>query len=327
MARYIQKHGYFQVYVFCNCEKTEEFEGVIYMHLDNYYEFINTNHVHTCIISRFTEYLPVTYSGFCDNVYLVLHDLTPTGSFIEYKNNKKLKNIFCLTEWHVSYFNNIFSMFNDITVPHYYGIDVDKFDQKIEKIPYKFIYSSFPNRGLYQLLQMWPKIYEKENRASLHIYADLENKWVNSVAPQLMIKVKELIEKYKDMNLNIHHHGWVSKSKLYESWMSADVWFYPCTFAETFCLTAAEAAISKTLVITDDLAALQNTVGDRGIVIPGDPNTDQWKEQALQEVFKFLENREDPLYNDYITRNYEWARKLTWENQANELIDKYILKN
>lgn len=327
MARYIQKHGHFQVYVFCNCETPEEFEGVRYMHLDSYYEFINTNYVHSVIISRYTEYLPVTYNGFCDNVYLVLHDLLPSGSFIIYTEDGKLKNIFCLTEWHVNYFNSNYNMFNNITVPHYYGIDVDKFDKNIEKIPYKFIYSSFPNRGLYQLLQMWPRIHEKENRASLHIYADLENEWVNNVAPELMKNVKELMEKYKDMNLNIHYHGWVNKSTLYESWLSSDVWFYPCTFAETFCLTATEAAISKTLVITNDLAALQNTVGDRGIIIPGDPNTDEWKEKALQEVFKFLENREHPKYKYYTSINYDWAKNLTWENQANKLLNNYILKN
>ncbi len=37
---------------------------------------------------------------------------------------------------------------------------------------------------------------------------------------------------------------------LEDAWKTADIWFYPCTFMETFCLTALEAAKSKTFVIT-----------------------------------------------------------------------------
>ena len=39
-ARHIQKSGLFNVYVFCNCEKEENFECVIYKPLNDYYSFI-----------------------------------------------------------------------------------------------------------------------------------------------------------------------------------------------------------------------------------------------------------------------------------------------
>lgn len=178
-ARYIQTSGLFDVYVFCNCEKEEHFEGVIYKPLGDYYSFIKQNYIHTCIVSRFSEYLPVTFQGLTENVYIVVHDLTPSGIVIPI--DKKLKKIFCLTEWHVEYFTNIFPSLKDITVPFYYGIDVEKFKTDIVPKPYNFIYSSFPNRGLLPLLQMWPKIYEYQPFASLHIYCDLDGKWVNEV--------------------------------------------------------------------------------------------------------------------------------------------------
>jgi predicted O-methyltransferase YrrM len=381
-ARYIQKSGEFNVYVFCNCEDGGEiFEGVVYKPISEYYRFIKENYVHTCIISRFSEYIPVTLKSFTENVYLVIHDLTPSGIVIPI--HVKLKKIFCLTEWHVEYFCNIYPQLKDITVPFYYGIDVNKFlikntesegydtnagntnilldgitvteisdmndqeqqqeqeqeqqqkqEQKNKKVPHSFIYSSFPNRGLLELLKMWPKIYEHQPLASLHIYSDVNNVWSNQVEPEKMNNIRQLLQEYgvntneADKNgMNIYYHGWVDKKTLAAAWMKADIWFYPCTFMETFCLTALEAAATKTLVITNNLAALQNTVGNRGVIIKGDPMTEEWREKALKKVFKIMDKNNESLKNTFINANYEWAMELSWENRAKLLLDTYILKD
>ena len=327
-ARYIQRSGQFDVYVFCNCLEEENFEGVIYKPLSEYYSFVKQNYIHTCIVSRYSEYLPVAYKGFTENVYLVVHDLTPTGVVIPM--DKKLKKIFCLTEWHVEYFTQIFPSLKNITVPFYYGIDFNKFKNEniMLKEQYKFIYSSFPNRGLLELLQMWPKIYEFQPLASLHIYCDIDGKWVNQVQGEMMNKIRELFKMYnvEQNNMNIYYHGWVNKQTLAQAWLSSDIWFYPCTFAETFCLTALEAALTKTLVITNNLAALQNTVGHRGVIIKGEANEPEWQEKALLKIKKYLDPENIHLKNELIERNYEWASKLSWENQANKLLEDYILQ-
>ena len=326
-SRHIQKSGLFDVYVFCNCLEEENFEGVIYKPLSDYYSFIKQNYIHTCIVSRYSEYLPVTFKGWTENVYLVVHDLTPTGIVIPL--DKKLKKIFCLTEWHVDYFTQIFPSLKNITVPFYYGIDFSKFKNNniTLKQQYKFIYSSFPNRGLLELLQMWPKIYEFQPLASLHIYCDIDGKWVNQVEGEMMNKIRQLFIEFgvQQKNMNIHYHGWVNKQTLSEAWLSSDIWFYPCTFMETFCLTALEAALTKTLVITNNLAALQNTVGHRGVIIKGEPNEPEWQEKALSKIKKYLDPENIHLKNELIERNYEWASKLSWASQANKLLDQHIL--
>jgi hypothetical protein len=327
MARHIQKSGSFDVYVFCNCVEEENFEGVIYKPINDYYSFIKQNYIHTCIVSRYSEYLPVTFKGYTENVYMVVHDLTPTGIVIPI--DKKLKKIFCLTEWHVEYFTKIFPSLKNITVPFYYGIDFSKFKNEniIFKEQYKFIYSSFPNRGLLQLLQMWPKIFEFQSHASLHIYCDINGKWVNEVEPEMMSKIRQLFIEYsvQQNNMNIYYHGWVNKQTLSEAWLSSDIWFYPCTFMETFCLTALEAALTKTLVITNDLAGLQNTVDDRGVIIKGDPNENLWQENALAEIKKYLDLENIEMKNELIEKNYLWASTLSWDSQANKLLEEYIL--
>jgi hypothetical protein len=336
MARYINKSGLFDVYVFCNCLQEEFFEGVIYKPLSYYYAFIKQNYIHTCIVSRYSEYLPVTFKGWSENVYLVVHDLTPTGIVIPI--DKKLKKIFCLTEWHVEYFTKIFPSLENITVPFYYGIDFNKFkndnisfqgrNEISLKQNYKFIYSSFPNRGLLELLQMWPKIYEYQPLASLHIYCDVDGKWVNQVQCEMMNKIRELLKIYNvsQNNMNIYYHGWVSKQILADAWLTTDIWFYPCTFAETFCLTALEAAITKTLVISNNFAALENTVGHRGVIIKGEPIEKEWQEKALSKIKKYLDPENKSLKNEIIERNFEWASTLSWKSQAQKLLNEHILQ-
>ena len=334
LARYIQKSGLFDVYVFCNTpnEEEENFEGVIYKPLNDYYLFIKQNYIHTCIVSRFSEYLPVTYKGYTENVYFVVHDLTPTGIIIPL--DKKLKKIFCLTEWHVEFFTQIFPSLKNITVPFYYGIDFNKFKSDKGgndislKEQYKFIYSSFPNRGLLQLLQMWPKICEYQPLASLHIYCDIDGKWINNVEGEMMCQIRDLITEYgvEQNNMNIYYHGWVNKQVLADAWLTADIWFYPCTFMETFCLTALEAALTKTLVITNDLAALQNTVEERGVIIKGDAKDIEWRENALINIKKYLTPENEHIKNELIERNFEWASKLSWESRAKKLLDEHILQ-
>ena len=332
MSRYIKKSGIFDVIVFCNCEKDETFEGVEYKHLSQFPSFVNENYVEHCMISRFVEYLPLAFNGFTENVYLVLHDLGPSINIIS--KNTKLKKIFCLSEWHVDHFTSQYPILKSITVPFYYGIDFSKFKKESSfpgrKEPFKFIYSSFPNRGLLPLLQMWPSIYNMNNKASLHIYTDVNGEWVNNIDPENMIEIRRLLK--LNINMNIHYHGWVDKNTLSEAWLSSDIWFYPCIFMETFCLTALEAALTNTLVFTNDLAALQNTVGDRGIVIKGNPMEKEWQTRALEKIQSYFisSQRKDDIYDIYdIYRkiNYSWASSLSWERQSAKFLENYILPN
>lgn len=315
MSKYIKRTDVYDVYVFCNCSGEEKFENVVYLDLKNYASFLKNNKIHTCIINRYPEYLPATYKSDVSNVYLILHDLIPNGEVII--RHEKLKNIFCLTEWHSDHFLSMFSDLGSITKVINYGIDKELFEsQNInEKIPYKFIYSSFAHRGLLQLLQMWPDILSLYPESKLHIHCDINHSWLKNIRKDEMEEIKTLIEKYYT---SVIYKGWTSKKELAHSFKTADVWLYPCTFMETFCLTALEAAISKTLVITSDLAALKETVSDRGIMIEGDAKTHEWQKKALNSLVEVLN---DPiLKNSLIEKNYLWARKMSWKRKSNDLL-------
>jgi hypothetical protein len=319
MSRYIQKQNYFDVIVFCNCYNNDVYENVQYRKISEYKSFINNNDINTVMISRYPEYLPVTYKGNVKNVYLILHDLIPQGEVIV--RNQKLRKILCLSEWHCDQFKGMFEILRDLVIPFGYGIDFKLFSKNVEKQKHKFIYSSFPHRGLLPLLEMWPSIYSKYPDAMLHIHCDLDGKWVNSVRPDEMNRIKELIKKHPG---GLYYEGWTSKSKLADNWLTSEIWFYPCTFLETFCLTALEAALTNTLVITTEIGSLQNTVADRGVVIEGNAYTKEWQDKALNELFSIID---DPIRkNLYLKKNNSWAKNLSWESRANELM-KILCQN
>jgi len=310
------------VIVFCRCKEPESFEGVGYNPIHMFHSYITNNIVQTCLISRYTEYVPVALKGLAINVGIIFHDLVETETVIPV--NPKLKWLFCLTDWHSNYIKKIFPQFTNIVKTLNYGVSSNVTHGT--KIKNSFIYSSFPNRGLVVLLKMWPHIYQQFPDSVLHLYCDIDGTWVNNVIPEEMKEIKRLLTSGQ----GVIYHGWVSKNILSEAWKTAEYWLYPCTFEETFCLTALEAAASKTFAVTNNLAALGETVGNRGLIVHGNPRDESWQDEILTKLFGYMSGNQ--LKKEFIENNYEWARTLTWGCQAQKMINtttfkKYWWKN
>jgi predicted O-methyltransferase YrrM/glycosyltransferase involved in cell wall biosynthesis len=316
IARYVQASSKFNCIVFCKCSKQETFEGVQYLSLDLYPEFVVKNKIHTILISRFSEYIPMSLRDNVSNVLFILHDTSPSGIIIPL--HRKLKNVLCLTNWHVELFLKTFSQFKDRAEAFSYGIDTALFRPN-KKIKNSFIYSSFPNRGLLPLLQMWPKIKERIPDAVLNVYSDVNGKWVNNVAKDQMKEIHKILANKPN---GVLIHGWVSKKDLAEAWNKSDIWLYPCIFEETFCLTALEAAATKTLAISCPLAALQETIDDRGILIEGNPLDKEWQDKTIDKLIEIINN---PIKKgELIEKNYNWAQQTTWKARGELFIEKYL---
>jgi len=303
-ADFIQKGGKYNVVVFCKTDKLSFYHDVGYNPIELFHKFIATTVVDIVIVSRFTEYVPVALKGLSKSVGVIFHDNLLPEMIIP--KHPKLKCLLGLSKWHAENIKNVFPQF-DVKFS-YYGIDNSPLKTQALKVKNSFIYSSFPNRGLVILLRMWPEIVGLFPDSTLNIYCNLEQDWVNQVAPEQMKEIKETI-KYKGIKV----HGWVSKSVLAEAQSKSHYWLYPCIFEETFCLTAMEAAISKTIVLTNGLAALSETAR-HGITIPGNPWSTEWQQRCLNLLFKIMETGE----HRSVETNYNWASSLTWKSQTTQ---------
>jgi len=186
----------------------------------------------------------------------------------------------------------------------------------------RFIWSSSLDRGIDTLLYLWQFIRKEFPDATLDVYYGMEN-WSKAIDQ----RNNEQEKRWKNQILidmkqpGINYHGRVGQDKIAKAFLESDIWFYPSKFTETFCITALEAQISKTVVVCSDLAALQSTVGERGILIQGDAYTKEYREKALQEVFSIL--KDDKRRKEMTDKAYEWAKQQTWDIRAKEMLQVF----
>jgi glycosyltransferase involved in cell wall biosynthesis len=205
-------------------------------------------------------------------------------------------------------------MFTNITQTISYGIDTKLFPVA-EKKPYSFIYPSFPNRGLLQLLKIFPRITARYPEATLNIFCDTAHSFVQGFYKKEMDEIDRLLAEQP----NVVNHGWVNGDTLRKCWSESQVWLYPCTYVETCCLTAYEAAASRTLVISNHLAALKDSIGNRGIIIDGDASMPEWHDKAYDAVCNVFDEKVD--WKPLVESNYKWV---TSEKDYSVVVPQFI---
>jgi tetratricopeptide (TPR) repeat protein len=304
-------YGAMDVYVFCDCPNDQGLvvDGVHYRQIVNYLEFAGRHRITHCIISRFSEFIPAALaSKLTENVHFIMHDVRPSGNIIPLEN--KLQTIFCLSEWHRKLFASQFPQFPQLRVQGY-GVREASREACLRKTPASFIYSSFANRGLSTVLKLWPRIRSKYGNATLSVFCDLKNSWALQHHGAEIALIENLLEALQAHGVT--NYGWISKPALRMHWEQSLVWLYPCRFEETFCHTALEAAASKTLAITNGLAALNETAaqGRTARIV----NDDESIMACLGEMLT-SSGHLTAAGQELVAKNYEWVTALSWENKT-----------
>lgn len=199
-----------------------------------------------------------------------VHDVH-CGPGLTYERTLKIDRMLCLTNWHRDYFLQ--------TYPHVHpkqvlvtrnGIDLGLYAGEVERNPHKIVYSSSPDRGLQPAVLAMPEIRKVIPDAELHIFYGWNN-WLKTtdMAQQATIRrLQAIIEEHKEHG--VVFHGRVSPERLAAEQMSAGIWSLVTWFSETSCLGAMQAHAAGCRIIARPLAALNETVGERGTMIPDD---------------------------------------------------------
>ena len=304
----------YNITIFCNCLEKKIYNNVLFQKIEDFPEFVSTNYIDYCLISRYPEYTQLCIDNNVENIYIIFHDLNRHGEIIPISSNK-LKKFVCLSDWHSNHIENCFPMIkNKITTLHY-GIDVNSFPIE-DIVPYSFIFPSFPNRDLLNLLNMFPLIKERYPSATLNVFCNLKLPFVQKVLGHKIEMIEMLLSQP-----GVTNHGWVNPTILKKYWSKSHVWFYPTNFEETFCRVALEAAASKTFAITTNVAALSETVGNRGVLLEkGDPSTLEWQLKSLDTLYYYLDNENE--MNKLVQSNYEWSLTKNYRDVTTNLLHK-----
>ena len=256
---------------------------------------------------------------------LWMHDVNVGETFIPVRT--KPDKIIGLTNWHINHMSKLYKTnLNKFTViPN--GINLDRFKVDRSNDPSgdpKFIWSSSPDRGLDVLLGLWPTIKSNFSNAELHIYYgwNMIDKIINSlrnrgaVGSYLEYMKGQILGKIHELGneeAGIFSHGRVNQKELSEAMYGVNYWGYPSEFCETFCITAIENQAAGVIPVASKLAALNETVAVKDLLVEGWPHNLDYQNRWLALLFELIEIEGDKRIEiREIGRNF--ALQYSWES-------------
>uniref|UniRef100_A0A6C0CZU9 Glycosyl transferase family 1 domain-containing protein n=1 Tax=viral metagenome TaxID=1070528 RepID=A0A6C0CZU9_9ZZZZ len=312
------KQGY-EVQVFIRCTKKQEsiINGVNYKRVDTFVDFINSKiEITHLIVSRTASLLKHTMLCSIKNVYLWLHDMNPQSD--TFMTGANFKKFWCLSTWHIKYIKEAYGVTDNMIKIIDNGIKAEHFspsksisDIISSKKPMSLIYSSYEERGLNNLLNLFESLLKNYPNATLQIVCNLENKYNRDELKDVdnkkhINKIKKIAPSSISVTDSIKHE------ELLKLLLLTEYWIYPTNYLETFCITALEAQAAGCLCLCSDLAGLQDTVGIRGFLFKHPDINNNYVNDYLR-IIDILENNKNKKI-EMITNARKWALEKTYAN-------------
>lgn len=294
----------YNIYVTGDVEE-EKVDHVTYIHSSKLDDLIKTTPFHTIIVSRYLKFFEKyrsfsayqTYIWGHDTV-LLAYDTDLTAENILSKWSSKITGCICQTQWHKDLFLSAYPPLKDKISIINNGINTDLFTTiQVKKVENRFVYTSCSERGLYKLVQLWPRILEHLPSAELMICS--YNIFPSSDEDN---KIHEII----NQTPSITHLGKLNRTQLYNLMSTAEYWLYPSYWCETSCITSLELLASNVICLYYPVAGLVNTLGDYGVPISEGNELDVLLNLTLGKKAELRK------------KGYEYALSCSWKNRAFE---------
>lgn len=196
---------------------------------------------------------------------------------------------------HNQYFKDMYGITNSISID--LPVRTWEYNEPIEKVSHRCIFTSMPDRGLMELHAAWPRIVKEVPDASLVITSDwrLWAEW----------QTEDAVRTYRlawAHHPNVEYRAAIKRSELVKVQMSADLHLYPCVYDELFCIAVAESQVAGAFPITSDVGSLGTT--NMGRVLHGNPQNPDW-------VDLFVKNSVELLTDPKLAQKQEWVREVS----------------
>lgn len=218
-----------------------------------------------------------------------------------------------VSKWHADYLSQVYGLTNTSFVPN--GINLDRFAEPVRKVPFRCVYASSPDRGLLNLLSIWPAIAAEEPMAELHIaygWDTIDRSIATGFDQQgqlqaLKTRVQELLSRMP----NVVWRGRLSQPELAKLYQESYCWLYPTSFLEVSCISAMEAMAAGCVAVTSEAGALPETIANGGLIVAGNTYTHAWQELYILCAKGALRSPE--IRRPIAAHGIERAKLLTWD--------------
>jgi glycosyltransferase involved in cell wall biosynthesis len=326
MARRLAAIGN-RVRLFGDCAGMEgNFEGVEFLHHEKYKDLS----CDVLLTSRRPHVVDDVFGVKARARLCWVHDVH-CGDGLNHARALRLDRVLCLSRWHADVVRNTYRFLHPSQViVTRNGIDLSRFAGGGPRNPHKMVYSSSPDRGLQTAIVAMPAIRQRVPDAELHVFYGFKT-WeasarANGAQDQMNIiaLLKRLLEEGKPHG--VHFHDRVDQARLAREFTSAGVWGYPTWFTETSCITAMEAQAAGLRVITSPIAALTETVADRGKMINGDWLSPEYKVAYVDAVVDAMTRTDDSdrvAMAEFAARNFGLdSLAVEWDEMLHRVIDE-----
>lgn len=212
-----------------------------------------------------------------------LHDVPQPGQFSK-KDLDNIDKIIVLSEYHKTLLPSFIPDYKVFISSN--GINIKDFKESLEfRNPKRAIYTSSYDRGLVNLLNIWPDVKKEVPEAELHIFYGWDT-WLKM--EQIGVRNKNIRLAITEMmnQPGVFEHGRVGHKQLIKELNKSGVYAYPSHFEEISCISAMKAQACGCVPVTTDYAALAETV-KIGIKIKGKGgDTNEEYKKNLIEILK-----------------------------------------
>jgi glycosyltransferase involved in cell wall biosynthesis len=180
----------------------------------------------------------------------------------------RLDGLLCVSEWHKKTMCELSGFPKEKTFVIRNGIHPSLFQSDERKNSRKrLIYSSTPYRGLVHLIEIFKGIKVKIPDAEFCVCSGYTVYQGAGAIPHKQLEELEIIRQQLEKIDGVIWKGNILQAELAKEMLQSGIYAYPCTFAETSCISIMEAKASGTVPVTNSLGALPETVGNGGVIL------------------------------------------------------------
>lgn len=284
----------YEVTVYNNCPEEKTVDGVTWLR----HERFNPRDVFNILIAWRNN--PFLEPRTAKKRFIDVHDV-PNLRYYPVESTKGV-NLMVKSQYHRSLFpehtDDNFTIINN-------GIDFGQFTD-IEKVKNNLVWTSSYDRGLEQLLTMWPAIRRAVPDATLDVaygwnLFDTSPFGKTTEGRAWRAKMDELL-----IQDGVTHHGRLNSDTVAGLYRKADVWAYPTAFPEIDCITATKAMAAGCVPVTTDFAVMRER--NQGVMIEGDITEQVTQDQFQAELIALLqdEDRKAAIRESMDVSTFSW---------------------
>ncbi len=303
MAQWMNALSGRKVIIFNPRDEAKTFGGVEYRPMNSCSEYMKANKPYLHIAWRHN--FKVTNAP----TFLWAHDVTTQGA----ENHTNYIKMICLTPFHKRYAMAKQGVPEEKIWVTRNGIDPDRFkDGPWEKDPWKFVFSSSPDRGLDRAMIVLDKVREKYPEIKLHVAYGIEHlpKWGHQ---ELHDRLAAMMQERKDW---VVYEGAMKQVDLYTLFKSAAYCVQPSDWLETSMISAMERASCGVYQIIRDIAGgadTLRTIAEKGMarLVQSECISDTEYQTYIDETVKAIEEKA------YLNMNVS-PDEMSWEGVARD---------